>query len=111
MLTLQTNGTLAGSGAVDNTGIVAVPPSGVASGPVVVVVNSVQSNANQIFTVTTPTITGVTPPSAPPGGLITINGSNLLEYGVASHIFLNGTELGMSYATYPTSTAIDVQFA
>jgi RHS repeat-associated protein len=53
----------------------AVPPSNVTTGPIVVVVNSIASNSNNVFTVTTPAVASLLPPAAAPGAIITINGS------------------------------------
>ena len=71
--------------------IIAVAPATVTTGPVTVVVNSVPSNANVVFTAYNPVITSLSPPSGPIYGTITINGSG---FGASQT-----TSLGISFVT------------
>jgi RHS repeat-associated protein len=74
-----------------NTAIYAVPPSNVTTGPVVVVVNSIPSNATNAFTVTNPAIGSIVPPAAAPGATVTINGSGFqLSSGQTIQVLFNG---------------------
>jgi YD repeat-containing protein len=84
--------------------IVASVPTGATTGPVAVAVNSIQSVANPTFTVVNPIIVSVSPPAAPPFGIITITGSG---FGLDDDpVSFNGT------VVYPVSwgnTSITVQ--
>ncbi len=57
-----------------NSQIVAVAPSTVTTGPVVVVVNSVPSNTNVVFTAYNPVITSLSPPSGASYSFVIVNG-------------------------------------
>ena len=80
-----------------NTQIVATVPSTVpgGTGPVVVTVNSVPSNATVLFTAFNPIISSLTPPSAVPTGYVTVNGSGFGASQGASQALLNGTALSI----------------
>ena len=75
-----------------NTAIYAVPSSNVTTGPVVVVVNSIASNSNNVFSVTNPAIGNILPPAAAPGGTVTINGSGFQPQAVGQtvQVLFNG---------------------
>jgi YD repeat-containing protein len=89
--TLTFNGTLATSiTSWSNTQIVASVPVGATTGPVNVVVNSIQGISSASFTVISPVITGVTPPSAPVGGSITITGTGFGAYTGEGQVQFNG---------------------
>jgi len=73
-----------------NTTISAIPPNNVTTGPVTVVENSVASNSNVVFTVTSPALGSMSPPAGAPGSVVNIAGSNLLVSGATTQIFFNG---------------------
>lgn len=70
-----------------NGQIVAVAPSSVTTGPVIVVVGSVQSNTNVVFTANNPLITSLSPPIAPLGSHVVINGYG---FGGGGNVSFNG---------------------
>jgi len=77
--TVSFNGTNLSSSSITswgNTQIVVTIPNTVSTGPVVVVVNGVQSNADVIFTGLTPAISSLAPPAAALGGTVTVQGYN-----------------------------------
>ncbi|MFZ3265601.1 MAG: IPT/TIG domain-containing protein [Terriglobales bacterium] len=67
--------------------VVAVAPSPVLTGPVTVVVNSVPSNGNVVFTANNPLITNLAPPAAQLGSHIVINGYG---FGTGGTVSFNG---------------------
>jgi RHS repeat-associated protein len=73
--TVSFNGVAASVSSWSDTQIAATVPSGVATGPLQVSVNGVNANSGYPFYVPNPVITSVTPPEAPPGGVVTITGS------------------------------------
>jgi hypothetical protein len=73
-----------------NSQIVAIVPTTATSGPVVVAVNSVASNADATFTVINPVLNGVTPASAPVGGTVTVTGTGFGVLQNGSQIQFNG---------------------
>jgi RHS repeat-associated protein len=70
--------------------IVAIVPATATSGPVVVVVNSVASNADMTFTVINPVVSAVTPASAPVGGTVTVTGTGFGALQNGSQVQFNG---------------------
>ena len=85
------NGTAAASIASwNNSQIVATVPATATSGPVVVVVNSVASNADMTFTVINPMVSAVTPASAPVGGTVTVTGTGFGALQNGSQVQLSG---------------------
>lgn len=94
--TVKFNGTAATASAWSTTSIQAVVPSGATSGNVTVTVAGMVSNG-VAFTVTpAPSITGLTPVSAPVGGTITISGANFGGTQGTSAVKLNGTVWSVS---------------
>jgi RHS repeat-associated protein len=109
--TVAFNGALATSvTSWNNTQIVALVPSTVASGtgPVVVTVNSVQSNTNVLFTAINPVISSVSPPSGEGGGQVTLNGSGFGGSQGFSTVQFNGTSAGTAYAWSDTSITVKI---
>ena len=113
--TLTFNGVAATPTSWSDTQIVATVPAGATTGPMLITVNGVSSFA-KTFGVPNMTISGVTPPEAPVGGTITINGSgfgatnwyspdgNSTVY--TGFVNLNGTNM---YVMSWSDTAITVQ--
>jgi RHS repeat-associated protein len=90
--TLSFNGTTASSiTGWGNTQIVANVPIGATTGPVNVVVNSIQGISSASFDVIHPVVTSVTPPSAPIGGTITVTGTGFGTYTGFGQVLFNGT--------------------
>jgi RHS repeat-associated protein len=84
------NGTAATSIASwNNSQIVAIVPTTANSGSVVVVVNSIASNADMTFTVVNPVVSAVTPASAPVGGSVTVTGTGFGALQNGSQIEFN----------------------
>lgn len=89
--TLTFNGTTASSIASwSNTQIVANVPIGATTGPVNVVVNSIQGISSATYTVIHPVITSVTPPSASIGGSVTVTGTGFGAYTGGGQVQFNG---------------------
>jgi RHS repeat-associated protein len=87
------NGTAAASiTSWSNTQIVAVVPSTVTTGPVVVTVGSVPSNTNVIFTAYNPVISSLTPSSAGVGGEVTLNGYGFGASQGSSQVYFNSIQ-------------------
>jgi RHS repeat-associated protein len=85
------NGTAASSiTSWTNSQIVAIVPTTATSGSVVVVVNSVASNADLTFTVINPVVSTVSPASAPVGGTVTVTGTGFGALQNGSQIQFNG---------------------
>ena len=111
--TLQFNGVAATSIASwTPSQIVATLPNTVpaGTGPVKVTVNSVPSNSTYSFTTIHPVVATVTPPSAAPGGTVTIQGSGFLT-GITAlgqlHLLFNGVDAGpYANTTNATDTTI-----
>ena len=113
--TLTFNGVAATPTSWSDTQIVATVPTGATTGPMLITVNGVSSFA-KAFGVPNMAISGVTPPEAPVGGIITINGSgfgatnwyspdgNSTVY--TGFVNLNGTNV---YVRSWSDTAITVQ--
>jgi RHS repeat-associated protein len=72
--------------------IVAVVSAGTMSGaqPAMVVVNSVSSNSDYSFTVVNLTISSITPPAAPIGGIVTLTGTGFGSRDENSRVFFSG---------------------
>jgi RHS repeat-associated protein len=113
--TLTFNGVAATPTSWSDTQIIATVPAGATTGPMLVTVNGVSSFA-KAFGVPNMTITGVTPPEAPVGGIITINGTgfgNTNWYSpdgnstvYTGFVNLNGSSM---YISSWSDTAITVQ--
>jgi RHS repeat-associated protein len=89
--TVTFNGTAASSvTSWSNTKIVAVVPTTITTGPVVVTVNSVASNSNVVFTAYNPVINSVTPPAAPVAGQVTLSGYGFGATQGSSTVQING---------------------
>ena len=89
--TLSFNGTTASSiTSWSNSQIVANVPIGATTGPVNVVVNSIQGISSTSFDVIHPVVTSVTPPSAPIGGTITVTGTGFGAYTGYGQVQFNG---------------------
>jgi RHS repeat-associated protein len=103
--TVQFGGVQATVTSWSSTQIVATVPSGVTTGtgPVTVVVNSIQSNGSVIFTTVNPVITSITPAGAAPGANITLNGTGFLLNGELTQVSFNG--VAASVLTYGNSSA------
>jgi|HubBroStandDraft_6_1064221.scaffolds.fasta_scaffold02149_4 RHS repeat-associated protein len=85
------NGTAASSiTSWTNSQIVAIVPTTATSGSVVVVVNSVASNADMTFTVINPVVSAVMPASAPVGGTVTVTGTGFGALQNGSQVQFNG---------------------
>ena len=85
--------------------IAAMPPSNVTTGPVTMVVNSVASNNNQVFTVTNPAIGTLSPPAGAAGSTITLSGSGLAAAGLTTQVLFNGVSAQVISASSSTVTA------
>jgi RHS repeat-associated protein len=94
--TVTFNGTAASPTSWSATSIVVPVPSGASSGNVVVTVSGVASNGSN-FTVTSPSISSLSPSSGPIGTSVTINGSSFGATQGTSTVTFNGT------AASPTS--------
>jgi len=97
-----------------NSSITALAPSNVTTGPITVVVNSVTSNSSQVFTVSGPAIGSLSPPGAPLGAQITVNGSGLTSQGLTTQVLFNGVagtiiSYNGSYAFVANATNLLVQ--
>lgn len=88
--TVSFNGVAASVTGWTNTSIAAVAPSNVTTGPVTVVVNSIPSNSNVVFTVTSPAIGSLLPPAGAVGATVTLTGSGLTASGLNTQVFFNG---------------------
>jgi uncharacterized protein (TIGR03437 family) len=89
-----------------DTTIVATAPSNVTTGPVTVMVNSITSNSNVIFTVSSPAIGSVSPPAGAQGATVTLAGSGLTAQGLTTQVLFNGTAASISSSS---STSLTVQ--
>ncbi len=90
--TVSFNGTSAGSIASwSDTQIIVVAPSTVTTGPISVVVNSVPSNNNVVFTAYNPVITSLSPPSGSVYAYVTINGSGFGATQGNGFVMFNGS--------------------
>ncbi len=91
----------------DNLIVADVPPAVlVGQGPVTVVINSVSSNTNILFTAYNPVISSLSPPAGAVGGTVTINGSGFgSNQGTTSSVSFDGT--GTSIQSW-SDTAIQV---
>ena len=92
--------------------ISAYAPGNATTGPITMVVNGVPSNSNQVFTVTTPAIGALLPPSGADGSQVTISGSGLASQGLTTQVFFNGvsaqvisTNPGSVIAAVPNTTS------
>jgi len=90
--------TFGGAAAATNswgaTQIVATVPAAAATGNVVVTVNGVPSNGSNFTVLPTPSITGLSPASAPVGTLVTISGTNFGSTQGSSSVSFNGVAAG-----------------
>jgi RHS repeat-associated protein len=103
-----------------NTQIVAIVPSGIpeGTGPVVVTVNSLPSNATVLFTAFDPVITSLAPPAGPVGGIVIVNGTGFgpslntgqVQFnGVVAHAFLwNDTSISVNVPINATNGPVNV---
>ena len=84
-----------------NTQIVATIPSGIpeGTGPVVVTVNSLPSNATVLFTAFDPVIASLAPPSGPLSGQVLLNGTGFGATQFGSLVKFNG----IAASAYPWS--------
>jgi RHS repeat-associated protein len=74
--------------------IVAIVPNGASSGPVTVAVNgNIPSNTTVGYTVINPIISSISPPAAPSGGTIALNGTGFGASQGSSTVQLNGASL------------------
>ncbi len=110
--TLTFNGVPATINGWQDYWITAYAPSNVTTGPINIVVNGVPSSGNQLFTVTTPAIGTLVPPSGAYGSQITISGSGLASSGLTTQVFFNGlsaqivsTSPGSVVAAVPNTTS------
>jgi RHS repeat-associated protein len=113
--TLTFNGVAATATTWTDTQIVATVPSGASTGQLLVTVNSVPSASSNSFEVPNPAITSITPPEAPAGGTITINGSGFgpsqrIAVGgsivYVGSITLNGADVGIAVSWSDTSITV-----
>ena len=104
--TVSFNGVPASVTSWSSTYIVAIAPSNVTSGPVTVLENSISSNTNVVYTVTTPAIGTLSPPSGAVGSTILLTGSGLTAQGLNTQVFFNGTAANISSAS---SSSLTVQ--
>ncbi len=89
-----------------DSSIIAVPPSNVTTGPITLVVNSIQSNSTAVFTVTNPAIGSISPPAAAPGATVIVNGSGLVVSGLTTQVLFNGIA---GYVTQSGGSSVTVQ--
>ena len=75
-----------------NTQIVADVPSTATTGPVVVTVNSVASNANVAFDVHHPVIDSLSPPAAYSGATVIVDGHGFGTNSYSDHVYFNGVQ-------------------
>jgi RHS repeat-associated protein len=94
--TIRINGTAGTVVSWSDTQIVAQVVSGSTTGSVTVVVNSISSNTNQVFTVVSPIISSLAPPAGAVGGTITINGSGFGGTQGSSSVKFNGVAASIS---------------
>jgi RHS repeat-associated protein len=113
--TITFNGVAATATTWTDTQIVATVPSGASTGQLLVTVNSVPSASSNSFEVPNPVITSITPPEAPAGGTITINGSGFgpsqrIAVGGGTQyvgsITLNGADVGIAVSWSDTSITV-----
>src|SRR5262249_49190835 len=103
--TVTFNGTLATPTTWANTSIKVSVPAGATTGNVVVTVNGVASNGFGFTVLPTPTITSLTPSSAPIGAVVTIAGSGFgATQGTGSVVFNKTT----ATPTFWSDTSIQV---
>jgi RHS repeat-associated protein len=106
--TVTFNGTSAASiTSWSNTEIVAVAPSTVTTGPVVVTVSSISSNSNVIFTANNPVISSLTPPAAAIGDQVTLTGYGFGATQGSGNVKFNGTTAGYVFWS-DTSVTVSV---
>jgi RHS repeat-associated protein len=74
-----------------STQIVAVTPSTVTTGPVLVIENPTSSNDNVVYTAYNPIISSLSPPAGEAGAIIVINGSGFGSTEGRSYVAFNGT--------------------
>jgi RHS repeat-associated protein len=86
--------------------IVAVVSSMITTGPVTVVVNSVPSNSNVVFTAYNPNITSLSPPSGSIGSSIIVNGDGFGASQGSSTVNFNGSPTNVDSWS---DSAIEVQ--
>jgi RHS repeat-associated protein len=86
--------------------IAAVVPSGVTTGPVTVLESSVPSNSNVVFTVASPTIASLSPPTAAIGATITLNGSGLTSLGLTTQVLFNGLPATIEQSSSSSVTVV-----
>ncbi len=84
--------------------ITAVASSNVTTGPVTVTVNSVPSNANQVFTVNGPAISSLSPPAAAPSAQVNVNGSGFVTSGLNTQVLFNGAAVNIYSFNTATSS-------
>lgn len=104
--TVNFNGVAASVTSWGNSQIIVVAPSNVTTGPITVVANSVTSNSNVVFTVTTPAISSLSPPDAAAGATVTLNGSGLAAQGLTTQVFFNGVAASVASASSNSVTVV-----
>ncbi len=104
--TVTFNGVAASVTSWGNSQIQAVAPGNVTTGPVTVVANSVASNTNAVFTVTSPAIGSLSPQSAAAGATVLLTGSGLAAQGLPTQVFFNGVAAGVESASSSSVTVV-----
>jgi RHS repeat-associated protein len=74
-----------------DTQVIATVPAGASTGPVLVVVSTVNSNAHVYFTMPNPVITGLSPDTSSVGNQVTVNGVGFGATQGSSTVQFNGT--------------------
>jgi len=83
-----------------DTQIVATVPTGATTGPVSVTVNSIASNQNQVFTLPSPTVTGISPGIGPAGTQVQVTGTGFgTTQGSSTLVFTGQAGIGTVTAT------------
>jgi hypothetical protein len=104
--TVTFNGAVAAALAWSNTSISVSVPFHASTGNVVVAVGGQSSNGVPFTVEPSPSVTGISPSSGPPGTLVTISGQNLVDAEGHGTVFLNQTPLPI---LSPTNTSIQVE--
>ena len=78
-----------------NSQIVATVPSAATTGPVIVAVNSIQSNTNFTYTVINPILSTITPAVGQAGATVTLTGSGFGTNQGTSQLLFNGASAGI----------------
>ena len=104
--TVNFNGVPANVTSWGTTQVIAVAPGNVTTGPITIVANSVSSNSNVVFTVTTPAISSLSPPNAAAGAAVTLTGSGLAAQGLTTQVFFNGVAASVASASSNNVTVV-----